>query len=99
MNILPKSLASGITSIRSTHGMEEVTAGMVLNKGIKLCGQRAFPFLWLRLGVWHSADIKIPLQNVRMLELRACGRERWAPRRYPAAQAPKPVSAAHAREK
>lgn len=51
MNILPKSLVSGITSFCFTQGMEEGMAGMVLNKGMKLCGHlRAFPLA--QLGNW-----------------------------------------------
>lgn len=38
-------------------------AGMVLNKGTKLCGQRAFPLLWLSLGIQHFADTKTPLEK------------------------------------
>lgn len=57
-----------------------------------------FPLLWLRLGIWHSADTKIPLENVSVLELRVCERERWAHTPILLPRHPKPASAARTGE-
>ncbi|XP_075630903.1 nectin-1 isoform X1 [Balearica regulorum gibbericeps] len=66
--------------------------GWDVMKGICLLGEWAFTFLCLGLGIWHSANIahllNISLETMRMFEQSACGRERWGPHHYPAAQTP-----------
>ncbi|OWK52423.1 hypothetical protein RLOC_00011351 [Lonchura striata] len=93
MSILPQSLVSGITPICFTHGMEEAMAGMALNKGIKLCGQRAFPLLCLReIGVLQTTNPSG--KNVRMPELRDVGGRGGHCTLPLLPRHPKPVSAA-----
>lgn len=96
MNILYKSLVSRITFICFTQVWHRRDDGWDSSEQGDMPSWRMgiyFPLSWVGyLAFCRHCTLNITLKTMRIFEQSACGRERWGPHHYPAAQTPDNIS-------